>query len=84
VITGVGYKVNERNDFIGVGASWGRPPKDFTNGKGEDQYAFEAYYRFNPLPNVEITPSIQFVVNPALNPNAESLWVPTLRFRAKL
>lgn len=84
VITGVGYQLNERNDFIGVGASWGRPPKDFTNGKAEDQYAFEAYYRINPLPNLEITPSIQFIVNPALNPTAESFWVPSLRVRTKL
>jgi carbohydrate-selective porin OprB len=36
------------------------------------------------VPQVAITPDVQFVVNPALTPSEDSLWVLGLRLRATL
>lgn len=84
VSAGLGYQLNERNDFIGIGANWGRPPADATRGKVEDQYTFEAYYRLHVLPQVAITPDLQFIVSPTLDPSEDRLWIFGLRLRATL
>jgi porin len=84
VSTGIGYRLNERNDYVGLGANWGRPPTDATEREAEDQYTFEAYYRLNVLPEVAVTPDVQFIVNPALDPTEDSLWVLGLRLRATM
>jgi porin len=81
---GLGYQVNNQDDFIGFGGSWGRPPTVSTVVQDNNQFTFEAYYRFHVRPHLEITPSIQYILNPAANPSADSLWVPSLRLRAKL
>lgn len=84
VSVGLGYQVNVRNDYLGLGANWGRPPEEATAGQSEDQYTFEAYYRIQALPELAITPDVQFIVNPALDPSEESLWILGLRVRAVL
>lgn len=77
VSTGVGYKLSGRDDFVGVGAGWARAP-----GSDEDQYTFEAYYRWQPVKHLQIVPDIQYIVNPAYNPAVHSVWVVGLRIRA--
>jgi porin len=84
VSAGLGYKLNDRSDYLGFGANWGRPPSDVTGEEHKDQYTFEAYYRLHVVPQVAITPDVQFVVNPALTPSEDSLWVLGLRLRATL
>lgn len=74
---GVGYRINERNDYVGVGAAWARAP-----GSDENQYTFEAYYRLQLLRQVQLVPDVQFIVNPANDPSTSSLWVVGLRLRA--
>ncbi len=81
---GLGYQIDARDDYLGFGANWGRPPKEATEGQNEDQYTFEAYYRLQALPELAITPDVQFIVNPALDPSEESLWIFSLRVRATL
>jgi porin len=46
-----------------------------------DQYALEFFYRMNLTAQVTLTPDIQFVKNPALNPSEDSIWVFGLRAR---
>jgi porin len=53
-------------------------------GKVEDKYTFEAYYRLYLLPQLAITPDVQFIVNPTLDLSEDSLWVLGLRLRATL
>jgi len=81
---GLGYQVNARNDYVGFGANWGRPPTGMTEGKTQDQYTFEAFYRLQVLPQVAITPDVQFIVDPALDPSEQNLWVLGLRVRTTL
>jgi len=47
----------------------------------DDQYALEAYYRVQVSKELAITPSVQLLINPALNPDEESIWVGGVRVR---
>lgn len=81
VSAGVGYKVNARTDYVGVGASWGRAPVGANGDRGRDQYTFEAYYRLQVLKGVQITPDVQWIRNPAYNTSVDNLWIVGLRLR---
>jgi len=73
VSAGVAWKPRE-GDLFGVAANWGRPNSD-TFGPGlDDQYGAEVFYRAQVTENIQITPSVQLLANPALNP-AEDLVV---------
>ena len=65
-----------RGSEVGLGASWGRPPKS-----DEDQVAVEAFYRWQVAQNFAITPSIQYLDNPALNVEDDSVTVFGIRAR---
>jgi len=82
VSAGVGYQLNARNDYIGFGANWARPPSAAGVDSRTDQYTFEAYYRIQVLPQVQIVPDVQFIVNPGLDPSLDNLWVLGVRVRA--
>lgn len=78
---GVGYYLREKSDLLGLGLNWGRP-SDTTFGSGlSDQYTFELFYRLQLLERLAITPDIQVLVDPALNPDTEVAAVFGLRAR---
>ena len=79
---GIGCRVNDGQDYLGFGAGWGRAPKEVTGGRNRDQYSFEIYYRWQPTPQLQITPDLQFILDPALNPDASDEWLAGLRVRA--
>lgn len=81
VSTGVGYFRNTFNDVFGVGLNWGQPSKR-TFGTGlDDQYTTEVYYRMQLFQHMTLTPNVQLLINPALNPDEDSIWVLGLRAR---
>ena len=45
------------------------------------QYTLEAYYRLQLAEHLEITPDIQLIKDPALNPDEDLVWVAGLRGR---
>jgi hypothetical protein len=47
----------------------------------DDQYTAELFYRLQVAQNVAITPDIQWVINPALNPEGDSIFVFGIRGR---
>ena len=58
---------------------------DYTFCPGlDDQYSFEVFYRFQLTEQLAITPDIQYLVDPALNPDEDKLWVVGLRARLAL
>jgi len=75
--TGIGYRLNERNDYLAFGAGWARAP-----GSSENQYTFEAYWRWQPVKHLQIVSDVQLIVNPANNPSIGHVWVTGLRLRA--
>ena len=68
----------------GVAVNWGRPNKD-TFGPGlDDQWTFEVFYRWQVLRELAVTPSLQLLIDPALNPDESTIWMLGLRLRYEL
>ena len=65
------------SDLFGLAAGWAEP----ANHNLRDQYVFEGFYRFQLTSQVAVTPDLQWILHPTLNPNTGSLWVASLRAR---
>ena len=81
ISVGVGYDVVPKRGLLAFGFNWGRPNKNTFAPGLSDQYALEFFYRMNLTEQFTLTPDIQFVKNPALNPTEDSIWVFGLRVR---
>ena len=81
--TGVGRYLRGRGDLLALGVNWGDPSSDFGAGL-PDQYTGEIFYRVQLSQNFALTPDLQYVVDPALNPGVDSLWYLGLRARLSL
>jgi porin len=82
ISAGLGYDVVPKRDLLGFGFNWGRPNKSRFGPGLRDQYTLELFYRMTLTTNFTVTPDIQFIKHPALNPAVDSLWV--FGFRARL
>ncbi len=76
---GVGYKINPKSR-AGIGLSWGRPQGASENNL-RDQITAEIYYRLHLWRVLTITPDIQLLMNPALNPAEDFIAVFGIRGR---
>jgi porin len=76
VSIGIGHYDPEERDLVGLGLNWGRP-----SGTKDSQYIGELFYRLQLSQNLQLTPSIQLVVNPANNPDENVIGVFGLRAR---
>ncbi len=63
-------------DAAGLGLNWAE-----ANGIEGTQFTSEAFYRFTISPGLQITPSVQFISNPLLDPSQDSITVLGLRTR---
>jgi porin len=68
-------------DQLGFGFNWGRPNDALFGSSLDDQYAIELYYRLQVTKAFAITPDLQVLINPALNPEHDALLVFGLRAR---
>jgi len=81
---GVGYFHRGARDLLGVGVNWGRPSED-TFGPGlDDQYTVEIFYRWRPLRLLTISPDLQLLFDPALDPDEELTAALGVRIRLAL
>jgi porin len=84
VSAGIGYQAVAGRDLLGVAVNWGRPNQD-TFGSGLDsQWTFELFYRWQILRELALTPNLQLLIDPALNPGESGIWVFGLRLRYAL
>jgi porin len=74
------YYFSLRSVLIGLAVNWGEP----ADGSLHNQYTGELFYRFQFAQNFAITPSVQLLVDPALNPNEDQIWILGLRARLTL
>ena len=76
---GFGFKPVHRTarDVLGFAVGWGKPANDTL----QEQYTSEVFYRFMLVPNLAITPSVQYIVDPANNTNDPEVWLVGLRGR---
>ena len=72
---GIGY-YGRNTDLAGLGLNWAE-----ARGIDGDQFTLEAFYRFSISPGLQITPSVQFISNPLLNPGQDSVALFGLRTR---
>ncbi len=80
VSAGLGYFREESSDLLGVGIGWGKPHDDSLS----DQYTAELFYRFQLAQNLAVTPDIQFLIDPANNPDHDFITVFGIRARLAL
>lgn len=76
------YKFFNSSDLVGLGVNWSQPSG--TTLRDEEQWSNELFYRIQIGPNMAITPSVQLLVNPANNPDNDTIWIGGLRVRLAL
>ena len=81
VSTGLAYKTADNRSVFGLGLNWGRPGEYAFGADARDQYTVEAYWRFQLATHLSITPDIQVVKDPALDPRQDLVCVVGLRAR---
>jgi porin len=77
---GLIHKFQTRSDLVGISANYGSPPDNSLR----NQTTIEAFWRFQFSQGLAITPSVQLLLDPALNSDSDSVWVWGLRFRLHL
>jgi len=81
ISAGLGYLPVSGGHLLGVGAHWGRPNAS-TFGPGlKDQYVLEVFYRLQLGTDLQVTPDVQLLIDPAQNPDETSIWILGLRAR---
>jgi porin len=70
--------------LLGFGANWGEPNEAVFGPGLNDQYGFELFYRVQVTKEFAVTPDIQLLIDPALNPAESSIWVFGLRVRLSI
>ena len=73
VSAGFGYMNQPGGNLLGVGLNWGRPNSDTFPIDLDDQWTGEIFYRVQLLENFQITPSVQFLKDPALYETIKAL-----------
>ena len=63
-----------------MGIGWGKPYDDSLR----DQYMAEVFYGFQLAQNLAVTPDIQFLIDPANNPDHDFITVFDIRARLAL
>ena len=88
VSAGFGYQPNVRSgatgDLFGAAVNWGEV-NDLSFGEGlDDQYTLEMFYRWQLTPRLALTADYQYLQDPALNPNENSIHILSARARFTL
>ena len=84
ISTGIGYAVPDTDDQVGFGVSWGKPFETDSIPLENDQWTFEAYYRFHVGRLLTLTPDFQLILNPYLNPTNNLITIVGIRGRISL
>ncbi|MDT1064635.1 carbohydrate porin [Paracoccus sp. CPCC 101403] len=68
VAAGIGYRPpGAPSDLFGFALGWAKPASELL----DSQYTAEMFYRFQVTPQFAVTPDIQLIVDPALNPTED-------------
>jgi porin len=78
---GVGYYLTYRADLLGVGLNWSEPSETAVAPGLDDQYTTEFFYRLQIAQQFAVTPNLQWIKDPALNPTESQIWVVGVRAR---
>ena len=81
VSAGIGYQEERGGDVLGLGVNWGQPNRDTFGADLDGQFTSELFYRWQVSQNVQVTPSVQVLVDPALNPTEDVVGIFGVRAR---
>ncbi len=84
VSVGFGYQPVPGSHLLGVGLNWGKPNETTFAPDLNDQWTAEAFYRIQVTEHLAITPDVQVIFNPAMNPTEDVIGVFGLRARLAL
>lgn len=77
VSAGIGY-LTRQQDLLGIGLNWSRP------GGSADlnaQWTLEAFYKYQLSQTLALTLDTQFVIDPCMNSDEDTINITSLRFR---
>ncbi len=67
---------------LGMGMIWMKSFDDLVPGVSlRNQFGLEAYWKILLTPNLWVTPGIQYIHHPSLNPGDDNLFIPHIKFR---
>ncbi|MDX2475590.1 MAG: carbohydrate porin [Candidatus Krumholzibacteria bacterium] len=81
---GLGFFPRGAADLLSLGLNWSRPSRTVYESELKDQYTVEMLYRWRPFRAFTITPNVQFLFDPALNPDEDLVMVFGARGRLAL
>lgn len=81
---GLGHYQAERKNLAAIGLNWSRPSETSFGPGLDDQFTLEMYYRWQVTAEIALTPDLQWISQPALNPSEDAIWVVGLRARIAL
>ena len=81
---GLGRYHAGRKNLAAIGLNWSRPSETSFGPDLDNQFTTEIFYRFQLTPDFALTPDIQWINQPALNPDEDSIWIFGLRGRLAL
>ncbi|PLW69887.1 carbohydrate porin [Pseudohalioglobus lutimaris] len=82
--TGFDFTWNPGHSVFGVGLNWNRPNPSVYGTNLGDQYSLELFQHLQLTQEIALTPSVQVIRNPALNPTDDWSTFFGLRLRAAL
>ncbi len=74
ISAGTGYDAQGGKDLAGLAVGWARAPDSW-----RDQYTLEAFYRYDMTDFFQVSPEIQYIFQPALDPETDEILVLGLR-----
>ncbi len=84
VSAGIGYQQVPYRDLLGFGFNWGVPNPTTFGAELRDQYTFEVFWRWYLGQRLAVTPDVQYLIHPALNPAESAIWLFGFRLRLAL
>ena len=82
--TGFAWQTVPGGNQLGVAYNYGVPMESTWGPNLDDQHTVEMFYRVQLFRELAITPDLQYIRNPALNPQVDDMWVFGLRARFSL
>jgi porin len=77
LMVGLGRVFHSNSDRIGLAVSYANPPDSSLDA----EKTLEVFYKFQLAKSLQLTPSYQYIKDPALNPNESSINLFALRLR---
>ena len=83
ISAGAGFRTGREN-VLGFAGHWGKPNESTYGADLRDQYVGELYFRWKLGDHLELTPNVQLILNPALNPLDDEVWIAGLRVKGAI